>query len=635
MKIGWHHQTYQTGEWDGFNDSGIETFRDDPLLHLARETIQNAVDARLSNKKPISVSFNIHTIETKTIPGFNELHNAVKACALEPNNKDNQKASNFFENALALLAKDKMTILTIEDSNTTGIKGPCENQTAYHAFMKAKGLSHKESEVASGSYGIGKLAPYAVSELRTVFVSTIYKDGDNFSQLTQGKTILTSHKNKKQEVKSSIGFWGNTDGCMPLEKIPSVESWVLNATSEAKFAKKQGTKLIILAFDADRHWQEVLACSVVENFFGAIAQSDLVVQVGNKYKLDANSIKDFFSCDAILNLLDDPQPIIDPESFYSARTYYFALEAQAENIIESQMTHLKHCKLNLLVDENLPKKVCILRNGMFITDSLKGLIRFPDFKDFAAVFQCDNDEGNKLLRRMEPTTHNNFIPNLLPKGEIKKGQKALDEIARWIRTVLRDKARDPVSDKTPLDELKDLLGDEDVSGSNPKGDEVNPMGKVIYQGKPIPITSHRFTPVASDGHVNEDSGTELENGSGGGGATGAGKGDEQGGKGGIQGSGHGGGGIGRPVELRSIRAPLLPTGQRKISFIPSISSQLVIKILEAGADADYPVCIISADQGSISNGDLMLDCKADTKTTVLVELGDSFNGAIKVVANEI
>lgn len=412
MSTGWYHQTYQTGEWDGFNDSGIETFREDPLLNLARETIQNAIDARLVSNSPITVAFGINHIKTDTIPDFEQFAETIRQCADEKSNKDNEKANSFFENAISLINKDKLTVLTIIDSNTIGIKGPCENETAYHAFMKAKGLSHKESEVASGSYGIGKLAPYAVSELRTVFVSTAYENNGKFTQLTQGKTILTSHKNST-EIKSSIGFWGHICGCQPLEGVPAIASWLLNAKSITEISQKQGTKLTILGFDAVAHWQEILACSVVVNFFGAIAGGDLIVNVGDKYTLDSNSITNFFDCEEVQRFINAPsQTAIDPDTFKNASWYYQALNIPPEDIINSQTLNLKHCQLNLIVAEGLPKKVCLLRNGMFITDSLKGLIRFSDYKDFVAVFQCVNDEGNKLLRSMEPPTHSNFTPNL-------------------------------------------------------------------------------------------------------------------------------------------------------------------------------------------------------------------------------
>jgi len=635
MSTGWYHQTFQTGEWDGFNDSGIETFRDDPLLNLARETIQNSIDARLTKDLPITVSFSKLEVKTDSVPGGEQFSRAIHACASEKSNKNNEKADSFFKNALSLINEDKITVLSIVDSNTTGIKGPCENETAYHAFVKAKGLSHKESEVASGSYGIGKLAPYAVSELRTVFVSTIYEDCGNLIQLTQGKTILTSHKNAG-EVKSSIGFWGEINDCLPLEGIPDVASWVLNATSIEEMSQRQGTKLSILGFDAVPHWQEILACSVAENFFGAIAGGDLIVHIGNKYTLDATSLADFFGCEDVQKLHALPQSPIDSERFENAFTYYQALTLPEDAIIESQTLHLKHCKLNLIVSSGLPKKVCLLRNGMFITDSLKGLIRFPDFKDFVAVFQCDNDEGNKLLRGMEPATHTNFIPQLLPKLEIKKGQKALDEIVKWIKGVLRDKARDPVSDKTSLDELKDLLGDEDVSGSNPKGEEVNPLGKVIYQGKPIKLTSHRPTAPNPVADIDTDTGDSPDSGQGGGGSTGAGGGGGSGGQGGISGSGTGGGvNMGRPVDLNNLRAPFSAEGERRVSFTPTSTGKICIRVYEAGADVDYPVEITSANQGNVSKGILELDCVADHRMTVLLKLQESFNGAIKVVANEI
>ena len=46
-KIGWYHPIDESDQWDGFHDSGIEHFRGRPIMHLAREAIQNAIDARL------------------------------------------------------------------------------------------------------------------------------------------------------------------------------------------------------------------------------------------------------------------------------------------------------------------------------------------------------------------------------------------------------------------------------------------------------------------------------------------------------------------------------------------------------------------------------------------------------------
>ena len=638
MQIGWYHQKYQTGEWDGFNDPGIETFRDEPLVQLARETIQNALDAKGGSNCPVKIVFQNNSIVTESIPCFDEYTNIIRSCA-ELAKDESKKAVAFFNNALTLLRNEKISILTIEDNNTTGIKGPCESPAPYYAFMKARGLSRKENEIASGSYGIGKFAPYAVSGLRTVFVSTIYQNSNKeHVQLTQGKSILMSHKNDGYN-KSAVGFWGDIDGCLPLEGVNNMPTWLLNSPNLDNFSNKQGTKLTVLGFDALSNWSEVILISAMENFFGAILEKKLIVNVGDKYVLDSTTIEDLFTDPQIIDIIMKTRGLEAQERFDAAYGYYLAINATSnDEVIRKQTTNLGLCTLFIIVKDKMPKKVCALRNGMFITDALDGLKRFPDFKDFIAVFQCDNNEGNRMLRDMEPPRHDKFSPErLLEKSEIAKGQKALKEIASWIRGVLKEKARDPISDVTSLDEMKDLLGDDDVDGSNKNGDEINPLGKLIYQGKPFKIISKKYIPHAEldidEYDVHEDNGDEIENVS-----------DASSGKGKASGAGDSNNDyvrteakhIEKPVEINNIRSTIIDKdGKRKLSFIPSESGKLFIRIYESGADNDYSVSIVDSNLGIVNSGCLELDCVALQKVTALIKLNDNFNGAIKVVANEI
>ena len=41
----WHHPVDGADQTEGFNDAGIETFAGAPIYNLARETVQNAMDA--------------------------------------------------------------------------------------------------------------------------------------------------------------------------------------------------------------------------------------------------------------------------------------------------------------------------------------------------------------------------------------------------------------------------------------------------------------------------------------------------------------------------------------------------------------------------------------------------------------
>jgi len=193
----WYFPPDHSGQFDGFNDSGIETFLGNPICHLAREINQNALDA--GNGKPVDVQFMKREIATSEIPNFEELKNTFIRCS-EIAERDGAKTKVFFENALNFLSKPKISVLEISDYNTSGIEGPCKLEKPYFAFMKASGQSRKSSETAAGSYGIGKYAPYAISKLRTIFVSTTYKNGSSYEQLTQGKAILISHYQNKNSV---------------------------------------------------------------------------------------------------------------------------------------------------------------------------------------------------------------------------------------------------------------------------------------------------------------------------------------------------------------------------------------------------------------------------------------------------
>jgi hypothetical protein len=173
MSIGWHHSKYESDRWDGFNVSGIEHFRGNPLLHLAREVIQNAIDARCDGK--IKVRFKLSEIETSTLPNLAELLENLQHCLVAADD-ESEKAKLFFKNAIEKLGNKTIKVLEVSDFNTHGMMGPSKNGTPFYAFTKAEGQSKKDSETASGSYGIGKFAPYATSELRTIFVSTIYED---------------------------------------------------------------------------------------------------------------------------------------------------------------------------------------------------------------------------------------------------------------------------------------------------------------------------------------------------------------------------------------------------------------------------------------------------------------------------
>lgn len=629
--IGWHHPEDESDQWDGFNDPGIEHFSGRPIWHLAREINQNASDA--GESVPVEVVFRLFDVPTEEMPNLNELRANLESC-YKASKLESPKARIFFETALAELKKKKIQVLEISDFNTKGMTGPSVNGKPFYAFMKAKGQSRKESDTAGGSFGIGKLAPYAVSKIRTIFVSTVFEDdAGKLQQLTQGKSILMSH-DRSGKRKQGVGFWGVKAKCQPIEgmSLGGVPCWLQRATKKSEL--KKGTTLTIPCFDTAKNWQEFLAVSVAENFFGAINEGKLRVKIDEKYTLDQNSIRDFFEKTEIRKFIVSTKD--EPEQFDNSKDYLAALQNTTEAFIEhSEMRELGNCQVRILTGEGLKRKVSVLRNGMFISDGLNRLKSFSDFKEFVAVFQCQSNKGNELLRAMEPPRHDDFEPARLPtKEEQRRGAKALNEIAVWIREMLKRHAKDPVSDVTELDELKDFFGDEGEGDSGKGTEEVNPYGEVIIRAKRVAPKSQKANDSGNgnDGYDGEG-GDGGAGGYGGGGGGGAGGGD--GGGNGDGTGGKGGGSARKSLGINNVRAITSDANTRKIAFTPASPGKVSIQLMEAGADSDYGVPIVKANIGTVDKGCVVLDVTAGHRVIIEVQLKQDFSGAVKVVAHEV
>lgn len=181
-QIGWHFPPTGGGRVDRFNDPGIAHFDGNPLVSLARETIQNSLDAR-AGSNAVMVSFEIEKIARRDALGRDELVAAVQACLDEiAGDDDDDKARVALDHALQLLQRDSLPYLRVSDRNTTGLR-----HGHWKALVKWQGASVKETRSAGGSHGIGKYAPFAVSPLRTVFYWTRFEQDNESRELFQGK----------------------------------------------------------------------------------------------------------------------------------------------------------------------------------------------------------------------------------------------------------------------------------------------------------------------------------------------------------------------------------------------------------------------------------------------------------------
>lgn len=99
--------------------------------------------------------------------------------------------------------------LRISDFNTTGLLGSKdEYNTPWCNLTKSSGASDKAG-TSGGSFGIGKFAPFACSEFRTVFYSTL--DIENVTAF-QGISRITSFRREEDgDITAGVGYYGNRD----------------------------------------------------------------------------------------------------------------------------------------------------------------------------------------------------------------------------------------------------------------------------------------------------------------------------------------------------------------------------------------------------------------------------------------
>lgn len=618
--IGFEFPLDTSQQWDGFNDSGIETFSGAPFRSLGREGSQNTLDA--TKQPPARIMIRRIDVATTSIPGVDELKDAIELCKLAAG-EEGPKAKQFFRNASALLSAPNISILQFSDSNTKGVVGPCENGFPYFALMKAIGQSKKDSPTAAGSFGIGKFAPYTVSGLRTIFLTTVWQDeSGDLKHYVQGKAILMSHVDDSGQTFRGTGFWGVRKNCQPLigqqDQLPE---WLRRHATDPD---DTGTTLSILGFEPTEGWQKLLAASIAESFFGAIHRGHLVVEIEDGPTIDASNLSQMFGSKEIVYAISGEKD--QPGTFESSGQFLQALSSNEKIVEETESAKLGHCQLHILVGEDLPKKVAILRHGMLITSELDRLKRFNEFKEFVAVFECLSERGNELLRAMEPPAHDDFEPDrLITSKQAREGRVALRELATWIRSMLRRHAQDPVAEVTEIDELAEFFGDEDGNnGKDPRAGDINPRGALKIRARSLP---RRKPTVTIEGE-----------GTGGGGGGGSSEGRGRGGTGPGPGPGPDTGGEATAkttLRLKNVRAVVITSNRRQLAFTPEVGGNIRIQLEDSGADTNRPLQVASATAGTIINGGLNLNCEAGKRVMIAVDLDRPFDGTIRVSAHAI
>lgn len=609
-------------EGEGLSDAGIETYRDDPFPAVARETVQNSRDAHDKSPNPVRIEFKRFMISQNDFPDIEGFRASAQACLDTARADENEKEVSFFEQAVSVLNQNEIPVLRIADYNTKGLRGPCTSSppTPFYALVKSSGSSVKDDQSAGGSFGIGKSAVYSASDLQTVFYSTIYRcsQSDQLQFLCQGKTKFRSHRREDGKAYRSTGYWGNPEGYLPIDTSSMVPAWARRDTI--------GTSVFSLGVRDSKNWEARLICSIIVNFYGAISDGKMELQVEDQV----------INKSTLQSLLENPDmrnhaPIV--ENFDLAK---LALECLSEPAKTEyfDIAGVGKFRLDLFMRDGLPKKVVILRNGMVICTELSRFgdqfARFQLHKDFIAVLQPvePDDEDAELnssewMRRMENPRHDELSPERLSKETDRRTAKAHGaKLAKKVREVIKSEAKKPAGQRTALDELSEFFADDTPS-------EEDPMGQRGIQTIKIKKGSSKSTKKTKtrsrkDDEEGDQGGSAEENGDGGK------KGDS---KGGGSGAGEGGAGKSRPVRPFKIDAirTLMPDPRsqaaRRVHFTPLESGAVSLSFRSAGVAESEDLLL----KDGVSTHEL--DCTKGQRVSLDVEFDNAYPGPVEIIAN--
>lgn len=427
---GFHFSQSTLALTQGANDPRREHFRKlGPVKSIVRELAQNSLDAKSeASDGPVRIVFEIKEVRADALPDFDNLRAHIVAAneattELAGPNKDLQRAAE----ATHL---ETFPVLRISDYNTTGLSGS-ENDVGspLAALTRTSGISVKPTGTG-GSFGIGSSAGAFNSRLLTVFWTTVSEDRPS-EVVFAGRADLASHQIGRQHFDAT-GIFLDRDSTDAFKYQRNCGSFL---GFEAR--EEPGTDTYIPAYvgaDSDPNlW--CIRDSFAENFFASLREGHLEVEAKSNnetlWELSQSNIA------AVAADLDSVSPYFD---------------ALSSSPIEDEIDGLGKVKLHVNLSPSLGKRyhTVLMRSPLMVVNTYEPRIR----TNYAAVFICDNQKGNELLRSLEPPTHDDWVRN---DPDFPEGKRVVNKIRKFIRDSIHDLIATTQGDEVRLEGLRELL----------------------------------------------------------------------------------------------------------------------------------------------------------------------------------
>lgn len=430
---------------EGFTPLNTASFSDLRPARIVRELIQNSLDAAVveAGEDTAIMRFRVDSINRHQLPDFVGYKKAFEKSVKYQTKISGgelpdaaQQVVNQIKEGINNLETGRSTLLSVMD-NGIGLDTKRMNS------LLGDGSSAKSDE-SSGSYGVGHLAPMALSDIRYMLYGGVMEDG---KRIVSGRAVLASHPGleKLNAAQGYLidGFRNGLDGNLYdfSARHPEV---VTNRINQVVSEWEHGSVVMMPVFNNFRNdgslW-EVVSKVAAYNFCAAIQRGKLIIEVDDsteRRKLDGDTLEDVLAQDK------DLTKAARSDSFFeglrpSGQNAYSILRTLADYSRQQVKVSSGAAYLNLKLPlKNGNTRVDLFRNGMWITDNVFALKRanFANHQPFHAVIEIEAKESgdlHKLIRKAEGPMHDTLSFALLSRKEQTELRKSLRQLADRIK----------------------------------------------------------------------------------------------------------------------------------------------------------------------------------------------------------
>ncbi|MBQ3375733.1 MAG: hypothetical protein IJG49_04915 [Erysipelotrichaceae bacterium] len=476
--------TEETGN-SGIGNGNIETYNNIPMNSLAKEELQNSTDQkRQKTEAPVIVEFNEFYIDTNTLPDIAHLRQIfLEEIEYWDNYLDNdKKAVEFFMTGLEILNRESIRCLRISDNNTTGLCGvECKKSSPWNNLVNNIGVSDKPGN-NSGSFGVGKDAAFACSQLRFVCYNTVSEDG---TTAFKGRIKLPSYS-KEDIYYTGFGYYCDSQvkSFMPIYENISLDPSYQRNNGEI------GMDKFIIGFDETiSNIKDEIVIASLNNYLVSFFEGKLIVKFRDLEISQKN-------LDVIISKYSD-----NPKLSYLTKEYYEVLKEEDSEKSKTYMMSFydeNDVEIKLVLNPSFSRRAAITRQtGMKVFDkgNLSGSV------GFAGIVILRGNSVNKNFKLLENTEHDRWATDRINKyPDIKKKH---DELFDFIRKQIKELHLQDYSVSMDADGVSDYLPFEYITGKRDKVETIsnaidNIRKKSRRKTKPIPNMNQQESVFVED-----------------------------------------------------------------------------------------------------------------------------------------